>query len=494
MTGEAWTKDEVSVSKGKEIALEITDMTEDGKGVGRFGALAVFVEGGVPGDEVRARVTKCKKRYAIAQLLAILTPSADRAEPPCPYYGACGGCTMQELNEAAQARLKKEQVRNKLVRLGGMTAPLVRETIAGDAPLLRYRNKAEFAVERTASGVAVGFRRRGSSAVVDCGDCLIQKKATMAVAAAMREILREKMLSVYDPRSGKGFLRGFTVKLCEGTGKMMLVLTGTAKTFPRAEDVVMRVADAIEAAASEEEDFFLASVVLEVKKGRDVQEAASAYLPIAGTRTITDEVVFGEGEQERTLRFELSAPAFYQVNTRQMKRLYAKAEEYAALAGGETVFDLYCGIGTIGLSMAHRAGMVVGIEEVKEAVLDANRNAVINGIVNARYYTGKAETVLPRLLDESDALCATYLDREAEKVAILDPPRAGCDVRLLETVASCGAARIVYISCDPGTLSRDGKLLGELGYEFAEATPVEMFPLTGCTEVVALFRKSGERL
>ena len=348
--------------------------------------------------------------------------------------------------------------------------------------MLRYRNKAEFAVAMTSAGPLVGFNKRGSNKIVDCTDCLLQKRATMAAANAVREILKGKLLTVYDARHGKGFLRGFTIKVCEGTGEMMLIFTGTAKQLPNAEKVIYTISDAIDAVSTDEEPYFLQSVVIEVNKAKDLREPASAYEVVAGSNTITD--ITGDG-----MKFEISAPAFYQVNTKQMSKLYAKVREYACLKGGETVFDLYCGIGTIGLSMAAEAGMIIGIESVKNAVIDANRNAVINGIVNARYYSGRAEHVMPRLLDKEDKLFVDYIDENAPKIAILDPPRAGCDEALLQAVASCDVDKIVYVSCDPGTLARDIKLLGELGYAFVEATPVDMFVATMHVEAVALLSK-----
>ena len=219
-----------------------------------------------------------------------------------------------------------------------------------------------------------------------------------------------------------------------------------------------------------------------MNKAKDVREPATAYEVVAGSNTVTD--ITDDG-----MKFEISAPAFYQVNTKQMSKLYAKVREYACLKGGETIFDLYCGIGTIGLSMATQAGMIIGIESVKNAVIDANRNAVINGIVNARYYTGRAEHVMPRLLDKEDKLFVDYIDENAPKIAILDPPRAGCDEALLRAVASCEVDKIVYVSCNPGTLARDIKLLGELGYEFVEATPVVMFVATMHVECIALIQR-----
>ena len=530
------------VNEGQIVELEITDMTDDGKGLGRLSGLAIFVAGAVPGDKVSARITRLKKRYAFAETITLLEASAVRVKPPCPYYNDCGGCSMLELSYEEQLRIKRKNIITKLERIGALEEPTVREVLgaadrigadggqAEDAEetkeaeeiwqteetkgarqidateqieqieqieesgiadgadsesfesILRYRNKAEFAVAMTSAGPLVGFNKRSSNKIVDCTDCLLQKRATMAAANAVREILQGKLLTVYDARHGKGFLRGFTIKVCDGTGEMMLIFTGTAKHLPNAEKVIYTISDAIDAVSTDEEPYFLQSVVIEVNKAKDIREPAAAYEVVAGSNTITD--ITDDG-----MKFEISAPAFYQVNTKQMSKLYAKVMEYACLKGGETVFDLYCGIGTIGLSMAADAGMIIGIESVKNAVIDVNRNAVINGIVNARYYTGRAEQVMPRLLDKEDKLFVDYIDENAPKIAILDPPRAGCDEALLRAVASCDVDKIVYVSCDPGTLARDIKLLGELGYEFMEATPVDMFVATMHVECIALIQR-----
>ena len=513
------------VNEGQIVELEITDMTDDGKGLGRLSGLAIFVAGAVPGDKVSARITRLKKRYAFAETITLLEASAARVQPPCPYYQDCGGCSMLELSYDEQLRIKRKNIITKLERIGALEDPTVREVLgaadrigadggqagqigrpgkseefeetgqpeqiesAGGSDsesfesMFRYRNKAEFAVAMTSAGPIVGFNKRGSNKIVYCTDCLLQKRATMAAANAVREILQGKLLTVYDARHGKGFLRGFTIKVCEGTGEMMLIFTGTSKQLPNAEKVIYTISDAIDAVSTDEEPYFLQSVVVEVNKAKELREPASAYEVVAGSNTITD--ITDDG-----MKFEISAPAFYQVNTKQMSKLYAKVREYACLKGGETVFDLYCGIGTIGLSMAANADMIIGIESVKNAVIDANRNAVINGIVNARYYTGRAEQVMPRLLDKEDKLFVDYIDENAPKIAILDPPRAGCDEALLRAVASCDVDKIVYVSCDPGTLARDIKLLGELGYEFVEATPVDMFVATMHVECVCLLSKT----
>ncbi|MBQ6583049.1 MAG: class I SAM-dependent RNA methyltransferase [Mogibacterium sp.] len=302
-----------------------------------------------------------------------------------------------------------------------------------------------------------------------------------------------------------------TVKLCEGTGEMMVVLTGATRQLPDAEEVIYTIDDAIAAAciksgmmvdAEEEAEgpvpyYYLQSVIVEYKKG-DLHEPAKEYVPAAGSRTVCDHVVFPGSGTERD--YEISAPAFYQVNTPGMVRLYEQAARYAGLTGEEILLDLYCGAGTIGLSMADRAAYIVGIEEVRGAVLDANRNVVINGIVNARYYTGKAEEVLPQILTPGDPQYAEYLFAEGLRdkpfVAVLDPPRAGCEETLLRSVAGeggwRGADRIVYISCDPGTLARDAAALTGLGYVLQEVTPVALFDHTGHVEAVSLWKRQDQ--
>lgn len=347
------------VTEGQTVELEITDMTDDGKGLGRLSGLAIFVAGAVPGDKVSARITRLKKRYALAETITLLEASAARVQPPCPYYQDCGGCSMLELRYEEQLRIKRKNIITKLERIGALEEPTVREVLgaadrigadggqagqigrpgkseeagqpeqiesAGCADSeafesrLRYRNKAEFAVAMTSAGPLVGFNKRGSNKIVDCTDCLLQKRATMAAANAVREILKGKLLTVYDARHGKGFLRGFTIKVCEGTGEMMLIFTGTSKQLPNAEKVIYTINDAIDAVSTDEEPYFLQSVVIEVNKAKDIREPASAYEVVASSNTITD--ITDDG-----MKFEISAPAVYQVNTKQMSKLYAKVRE-----------------------------------------------------------------------------------------------------------------------------------------------------------------------
>lgn len=480
------------MEKGNIIELTISDMTDDGKGIGHVDGMAIFVDRTIPGDRVSAKISRMKKRYAIASLVEILEPSADREEAVCPYFEKCGGCSLQSMKYEAQVQMKLQHVRDKLTRLGGLKDPVIRDIIVNpQGPDIQYRNKAVFAVFESKDGPLVGFRRRGSSQVVDIDDCMLQKEPVLAVARAVRRLIASRLITVNDerrrnpPKDGKARLREFSVRVCEGTGEMMVVLTLTSKKLANSDQIILALDDAVNEASDE---YSLESVVYEIKRG-DIHDPANDYIVAAGARTIRDQVEIAG----RNMNFEISAPAFYQVNTRQMVRLYEKVRDYAALTGEEVLFDLYCGIGTIGLSMADQAAMVVGIEEVPGAILDANRNAVINGIVNARYYLGKAEEMLPCILDPSDKNYADYLFKEdlsdRTKVVVLDPPRGGCDEKLLDTVAAAGADRVVYVSCDAGTLARDVRHLQELGYEFVEATPVEMFAWTMHVETVALMSR-----
>lgn len=468
----------VTLKKGDIVETIITDMTEEGKGIGRVSGFAVFIDNCVTGDSVKAKMTRVKKRYGFAELIEIIKFSRYRSTPECKYFGECGGCTLQNMKYEHQLELKRNQIISKLEHIGGLSSPQVKPMTS--CRTKRYRNKAVFAVTLSDGIPAVGFRRRGSKTVVECEDCLIQKKHAMAVANAIRELAISGVISVYDEMTGEGALRELTVRSCDGTGESMVIMTVSRKRIPNEKDIVIAIDDAINSIEYRDgADYFLKSVVLEVKK-KNMLEPASEYRIIAGANTLCDEVAFRSGR----LKFEISAPAFYQVNTEQMKNLYSLALEYAGLTGEETVLDLYCGIGTIGLMMAQKAKMVIGIEEVHSAVIDANRNASINGIVNAVYYTGKAETILPELI-ETEKL---RLDPN-QTVAVLDPPRAGCNEKLIRAIANAEITKIVYISCDPATLARDVKLLTKAGYEFIEATPVDMFVLTGNVESVVLMSR-----
>ena len=480
------------MEKNQIIEFKIEDMLDDGRAFGRYEGCAVFVSGGaVPGDEVKARVTKAKKSSAEAVVAEIVAASPDRIQAECPYAGSCGGCTLQELSYDAQKRLKEEQVRAKLKRLGGLDDPKV-NTIIGAGTLKYYRNKAVFAVGPHGE---VGFLKGKTHFVMDIDDCLLQSDAAMVCADALRVFLRE---------TGVRGITQLTVRTAFGTGEVMAVIESESKEIAQIEKLVEMLDDAVYSLSLDEDGdtadtqtYSLESVAM-IHKGK-------CHI-IAGKPTINEEVITDDG---RSLMFEISPQSFYQVNPEQMERLYDKAAEYADLKGGETVLDLYCGAGTIGLWLledlrkkdiyAFERTRVIGIESVKPAILDANRNSVINGVINTRYICGKAEEELPGMMGLAKLYKWNEVNERVERtpdirlehadVAVLDPPRAGCAEPLLAAVVQAAPDRIVYVSCDPGTLARDIKYLTSNGYEFIEATPVDQFPWTSHIEVVAKIQR-----
>ena len=482
-----------NMEKNQIIELRIEDMLDDGRAFGRYEGCAVFVSGGaVPGDDVKARVAKAKKSSAEAAVTEIVAASPDRIHAECTYAGICGGCTMQALSYEAQKKLKEEQVRAKLKRLGGLEDPKVNKMIGADT-LKYYRNKAVFAVGPHGE---VGFLKGKTHFVMDIDDCLLQTDAAMVCADALRAFLRQ---------TGVREITQLTVRTAFGTGEVMAVLETDKKDIPKIEKLVEMFDDAVYSLSCDEEGnpaadtqaYSLESVAM-IHKGK--------CRIIAGKPTINEEVITEDG---RSLIFEISPQSFYQVNPEQMERLYDKAAEYADLKGGETVLDLYCGAGTIGLWLlenlrkknpeAFEKTRVIGIESVKPAVLDANRNSVINGVINTRYICGKAEEELPGMMGLAKLYKWNEINERVERepeirlenadVAVLDPPRAGCAEPLLAAVVQAAPDRIVYVSCDPGTLARDIKYLTAHGYEFIEATPVDQFPWTSHIEVVVLLSK-----
>jgi len=473
------------IAKGQSYELKIEDMSAEGQGIGRVEGMTVFVDGAVVGDVIKAELTKLKKNYAFGRLVEILEPSADRVEPACACAKDCGGCSLQHMSYEEQLAWKRKTVTDKLSRIGGIENPVVHNTIGMDKPW-RYRNKAQFPVSAAGAPAAgkvpgnfpglasVGFYRAKSHQVVNVDECLIQSKPAEALALALREYMREAHVPAYDEKTGKGLIRHLIVKTAFGTGEVMAILVINGKSIPNGEKLAYRMDDAVASLDPDPEtgvEYSLESIILNTNKRKTSEVMGEECVTLAGKPTISDRI--------GKLNFEISPLSFYQVNPVQMVKLYDKALEYAGLTGKETVLDLYCGVGTIGLYCASRAGKVIGIESVMSAVLDANRNAVINGIVNAEFICGKAEEELPKLLEKGIKA----------DVVVLDPPRAGCDPTLLEAVAEAKPDRLVYVSCDPATLARDVKILTEKGYRFAEAQPVDMFPHTVHVESIVLMSR-----
>ncbi len=480
------------MEKGQIVELTIEDISAEGQGIGRTGdGMVVFVSGALPGDTASVELTKVKKNYALGRAVEIMIPSEfRRSEDWCPYQDQCGGCPFGRLEYSAQLQLKEQQVKSRLERIAGVEPkmhPIIGAVSAeGEyAADERYRNKAVMKISTGGlmtkkGGVQVpvhepriGFYQAKTHDVVDCHDCRRQIGTAMVAAEATRQFMEEDHICSYDDRWDKGLMRQMTVRTAFGTGEVMVIYDINGKGIPNAAKLVEYLDDAVYEAGGS-----LESVAVRNDKKTET---------IAGKDTITDVVEV----EERTLQYEISANSFYQVNHDQMEKLYGIVRAYcsavcAQIGTEPVVLDLYCGTGTIGLCIADMAKHVHGIEVVKDAVLDANRNATINGIVNATFTCGKAEELIPQWVAEGD-------EAASADIAILDPPRAGCRPELLQAIAAAAVPNVIYVSCDPATLARDVKLLHEQGYELVEATPVDMFPNSGHVECVCLLKKPFEK-
>ncbi|MBQ2747734.1 MAG: 23S rRNA (uracil(1939)-C(5))-methyltransferase RlmD [Firmicutes bacterium] len=479
------------MEKGQIVNIRIEDISNEGSGIGKFEGMAIFVPGVTLGDVCDVEITKLKKSYAFGKLVSVTEPSPDRIESDCPYFGkGCGGCTFRNISYDAELCLKEKQVRNKIERLGGIEN-LVMEPIIPAPEIFRYRNKAQAPVSTGGiitkkGGIVValedpkiGFYKGKSHDVVDIDDCMLQSPAALAAMKALKQFMKEDNITAYDEKWDKGLMKHIVVKTSEVTNEVMVILVINGRGIPNSEKLIGMLDDEIYDAG-----YNLESVVVNVNKGKSTQIMSDEYMVIAGKKVIESELL--------GLKFEVSPLAFYQVNTYQTENLYSKAIEYADLKGGEIVFDLYCGVGTIGLVAADRlrtiareklgdvspeellqnSGYVYGIESVKGAVIDANRNAVINGIVNAEFVCGLAEEKIDEILEGRNP-----------DVVFIDPPRSGCDQKLLETIKSAKPAKVVYVSCDPATMARDIKILSDT-YELEKAVAVDMFPRCNNVETV----------
>lgn len=455
------------VSAGDLITLDLSSLVPGGEALGHLGGFAVFVPGGVPGDRVRAQVISTKPGYARALVKEVLTPGSQRAGARCPLFGRCGGCQWQEVDYQAQLHWKRHVVVEALTRIGGFQDPLVHATLGMEDPWY-YRNKVHWALARKedGKGIRIGLYEARSHQVVDVEHCYIQHPLNNLVLDFLRKTLPDFDFPLYDERTGKGWLRSAFAKAGHCTNELMIGLVTTRADFPLEEDWVRRVREQFPG---------VTSIVQNIH-------------PKPGNALLGEEtrLLWGQDhlfEMIGPLKFAISARSFFQVNSEQVERLYDTVLRDADLQGGERVVDLYSGTGTIALYLAAKgAGEAFGIEVIPEATRDAIVNARLNGITNAKFLTGKVEERLGRLLSEQGRL----------DVAVLDPPRKGCEPSVVEAIAKSGIPRIVYVSCNPATLARDLKGLVEKGgYRLLEVQPVDMFPQTAHVEAVALLTKEG---
>lgn len=507
------------VSKNEETVIDIIGMNHDGEGVGRANGYTLFVQGALPGETVRVRVMKTKKQYGYAKLLEIVKASPDRVSAPCPIYDQCGGCQIQHMSYAGQLAWKRQLVVDNLQRIGKLNVmvedagvqgdeanqrgrsdnsvgqaaePAISEeqgngsnrirlrlegvmneeaaeqgirvlpTMGMDEPW-RYRNKAQVPIGVTEGGLVGGFYAKGSHRIIDMETCLIQHEHNDEVVAKVKEIGSDLGISAYNEETGRGLLRHVVVKKAFRTGEMMLVLVTNGRDIPHKDEWIGSIREAIP---------HVASICQNVNKKQTNVIFGDETRVLWGRDVIYDYI----GD----VQFAISPRSFYQVNPVQTEVLYGKTVEYAGLSGKETVIDAYCGIGTISLFLAQHADQVYGVEIVPEAIEDARSNALLNEMKNVKFEVGASEDVIPRWKEQGI---------EAD-VIVVDPPRKGCDPRLLDTILEMKPERVVYVSCNPSTLARDLRVLEDGGYRTVEVTPVDMFPHTVHVESVAMLVRS----
>lgn len=451
------------MKKNDIIDIEITDTTLDGNGVGKYEGMAVFVRSAVAGDIVKAHILKVKSNCAFAKIYEIVKPSDKRTEPLCESYSKCGGCVFRHLLYPCELAVKENAVRNSLKRIGGVEPDF--EPIAYGSPEF-YRNKCQYPVSKTESGVSVGFYSSHSHRVTDCPECSLQPKEFSEAAGLLKKYINDYSVSVYDGESGIGLIRHLYVRKAVATGELMICLVINGDSIPQKNEILNLFLNKFGSA--------LKTVVLNINTEKTNVILGKRCVNIYGNGYITD-ILCG-------VKVRISPLSFYQVNHGVAEKLYRKAAEYAE-PENKTVIDLYCGAGTIGLSMAHMARQLIGVEIIPQAVEDAKFNAAANGFDNCRFICGDAFKAAEQLKSEGIK----------PDVVIVDPPRKGCSPELIETVANgFSPERVVYVSCDPATLARDLKLFREHGYLTLKAAPFDMFPKTGHVETVCSLAKVKE--
>lgn len=461
------------MKKNDLIEVTIEDLGTNGEGIGKTGTFPLFVKDAVIGDRVLARLTKVKKNYAFARTEKVIEPSPYRVDPPCPISRQCGGCQIQPLSYEKQLEWKNRKVKGHLQRLGGFPADLIEEImeepLASEKPF-RYRNKMAIPFGKDKDGkVVAGFYAGRTHQIIPVRDCILGQEVNAEILKRILSFMEEYGIEPYDEKSGRGLIRHVLIRIGAHSGQIMVCLILNGEKLPFADELVERLS-AIEG---------MSSVMINVN-----QENTNVIL---GKKTA---VLWGKDHIQDSLcgiRFSISPLSFYQVNPLQAERLYQKALNYADLHGEEIVWDLYCGIGTISLCLAKKAKKVYGVEIVERAIEDARRNAEDNQIENAEFYVGAAEDVFTEAME-------TKGDEARPDVVVVDPPRKGCDQKLLETILRMQPDRIVYVSCDSATMARDLKILCADGsYQLKKACCVDQFSQSVHTESVCLLEQAERR-
>ena len=476
--------------KNQILTVEITDMTSEGEGVGKKDGFPFFIKDTVIGDKAEIRVTRVKKNYAYGRLEKVLTPSPFRIDPKCAFHKQCGGCQIQSMSYEKQLEFKDARVRNNLIRIGGFAPEKIdniMEPILGMEEPFYYRNKAQYPVGQNKEGEPVtGFYAGRTHSIVANTECHLGVKENKEILEIILAYMRENRVPAYDESTGKGLIRHVLIRKGFFSGEIMVCLVVNLKGAQRKLPAQQKLLDKLLTIPN------MTSVSLNINTERTNVILGQEIRLIWGRSTIKDTIHVCDADNnfERTGRgitYAISPLSFYQVNPVQTEKLYSLALSFAELTGQETVWDLYCGIGTISLFLAEKAKKVYGVEVIPQAVENARENAVSNGIFNAEFFVGKAEEVLPEKY-KKDGIFAD--------VIVVDPPRKGCDTACLDTILKMTPQRVVYVSCDSATLARDLKVLCGGGYEVERVRAVDMFPMTVGVETVCLLsnRKPDARV
>ncbi|GAF65513.1 RNA methyltransferase [Bacillus sp. TS-2] len=446
------------VQKNDIVTVEIEDLTHEGAGVAKIEGYALFIPNTIPGEVIEAKVLKTNKGCGFAKMLTVKQEVQSRIEPPCPIFHECGGCQIQHLDYEAQLDFKRNQVVNVLERLGGIKDVPVYPTLGMEEPW-KYRNKSQVPFGERDGQLIAGFYQKRSHRIIDMDHCIIQQEENDIAIQAIKEIAARYQIKPYDEEKHRGTLRHVVVRYGKKTGELMVVLVTRGKELPHKQNIIEDIKEALPK---------VTSIVQNINGNKTNVIFGEKTLLLWGEEYIHDYI----GD----IRFAISARSFYQVNPVQTQVLYEKALEYADLKGHETVIDAYCGIGTISLFLAQKAKKVLGVEIVTEAISDAKHNARINSLDNVDFAVGEAEKVIPWW----------YSQGVRPEVLVVDPPRKGCDEKLLETIIQMKPERVVYVSCNPATLARDLKVLEEGGYQTKQVQPVDMFPQSTHVECCSL--------
>lgn len=453
----------MSLKKNDEIRVKIESISSEGSGVAHFDGQAVFVANTAVGDDIVAHIIKAKPKYAVGIIKKIIKPSKARIDCDCEVFSRCGGCAYRHISYESELEGKKQRVQDAFDRIGKLGVTV--EKIVGSEKVDRYRNKAQYPVGLSRDGgLIMGFYSPKSHRICDGTGCLLQPKEFSSALKCVKLWALTSAVTVYDEESGKGLLRHIYIRKAEVTGEIMVCLVVTSPSVPNKNKLV-------EILTSENKN--IKTVLLNINSERTNTVLGDRCVCLFGDGYITDELC---GKKIR-----ISPLSFYQVNHDQAERLYKKAQEYAELSGEETLLDLYCGAGTIGLSMSDSVKSLIGVEVVEQAIDDAKFNAELNSVKNARFICDDAKGAAKTLFEEGIR----------PNVTVLDPPRKGCDRQVIETVAGMNPDRVVYVSCDPATLARDCAVFAELGYEVKKATAFDLFPRTAHVETVCLLSRKN---